>query len=101
MRLRVTGVVAFVMAMLAIAHHVDDHVAMEPLAIFESKLHRAEAGFGIVAVDVENRRLDHQRDVGAIGRGARRFRGRGEPDLVVDHQVDGAAGVDSRRSAKN
>ncbi len=53
----------------------------------------AFAGQGVVAVDVEDRRLDHSRDVGAVQAGARRAGRGGEPDLVVDDEVDGAAGA--------
>ncbi len=50
-------------------------------------------GLGVVAVDVEDRRLDHAGHVGGVHRGARRRRGGGEADLVVDHHVHGAAGA--------
>ena len=51
--------------------------------------------FGIVAIHMEDRRLHHQRDVGAIGRGARIDRRGGEADLVVDDEMDGAAGAEA------
>ena len=50
-------------------------------------------GLGIVAVDVEDRRLDHLGDVGGVGRGARVARIGGEADLVVDDEVQRAAGA--------
>ena len=50
-------------------------------------------GLGVIAVDVEDRRLDHLRDVRAVGRGARVARVGGEADLVVDDEVDRAAGA--------
>ncbi len=53
-------------------------------------------GFGVVAVDVEDRGLDHQRHVGRIGRRAAVLRAGGEADLVVDDEVDGPAGASSR-----
>ena len=50
-------------------------------------------GLGVLAVDVEDRHLDHLGDVGAIpGRSALAGRG-GEADLVVHHDVDRAAGL--------
>ena len=91
-RLRVAGVVAFVVAVAAIADHVDDDVLLELLAVIEGDLHDADGGFGIVAVDVEDGRLHAARDVGGIRRGARFVGQRGEADLVIDDQVDGAAG---------
>ena len=53
----------------------------------------AHAGLGVVAVHVEDRRLDHPGDVGGVdARTRRRRRGR-EADLVVDDDVDRAAGA--------
>ena len=49
-------------------------------------------GFRVLAVDVEDRRLDHLGDVGAVLRRAGVARGGGEADLVVDDDVDRAAG---------
>src|ERR1035437_3673659 len=90
--LRVAGVVAFVVAVAAVADHVDDHILLELLAVVEGDLHHADSGIWIVAVDVEDGRLHAARDVGGIGRGARFVGQGGEADLVVDDQVDGAAG---------
>ena len=50
-------------------------------------------GFGVVAVHVEDRRLHHLGHVRAVGRGARVARIGGEADLVVDDEVDRAAGA--------
>ena len=50
-------------------------------------------GFRVVRVDMENRRRDDLGDVRAIGRRPGIFRRRGEADLVVDDDVDGAAGL--------
>ena len=49
--------------------------------------------FRIVAVHVEDRRLDHLGDVGRIGRRARVARIGGEADLVVDDEMHRAAGA--------
>ena len=94
-RLRVARVVAFVVAVLAIADHVDDDVLLELLAVVEGDLDGADAGLGVVAVGVQNGRLDHARDVGAIGRGAALLGRGGEAQLVIDHQVHGAAGSEA------
>ena len=64
--------VALVVAEAAIAVHVDDHVALERLAELDGELARRDDGLGIVAVDVEDRRLDHLGDVGRIGRASAR-----------------------------
>ena len=52
----------------------------------------AHARLGVVAVDVEDRRLHRLGDVAAVERRLRECCGRGgEADLVVDDEVDGAA----------
>ena len=48
---------------------------------------------GSSPLHVEDRRLDHLGHVGRIGRGAREARIGGEADLVVDDEVDRAAGA--------
>ena len=92
-RLGERGLVAFVVAEAAVAEHVDDHRPAEALAVFGRDLGDVDHGLRVVAVDVEHRRLDHLGDVGRIGRGARRHRRRREADLVVDDEVDRAAGA--------
>ena len=51
-----------------------------------------DARLGVLAVDVEDRHLDHLGDVGAVPRRAGVARVGGEADLVVDDDVDRAAG---------
>ena len=63
------------------------------LAELVGELGHPDAGLGVVAVDVEDRRLDHPGDVGGVGRGARGARRGREADLVVDDDVDRAAGA--------
>ena len=92
-RLGEARLVAFVVAEAAVAPHVDDDVAAELLAIFDRQLAAEGHRFGIVAVDVEDRRLDRLGDVRRIRRGARELRAGGEADLVVDDEVDRAAGA--------
>ena len=67
--------------------------SLELLAVLGGDLGGVDHRFRIVAVGVEDRRLDHQGDVGRIGRGARIARTGGEADLVVDDEVDRAAGA--------
>ena len=81
------------MAAAAVADQVDDDVLVELLAEVEGELGDPHAGLGVVAVDVEDRRLDHPGDVGGVERRARRRRRGGEADLVVDDDVDRAAGA--------
>src|ERR1019366_2160903 len=90
--LRIARIVAFVVAVAAIAIHVDHHVFAELLAVIEGYLHHADGGLRAIAVDVEDGRLNTARHVGGVRRGARFIRQGGESDLVVDDQMDGAAG---------
>src|SRR5581483_1067735 len=90
-RLRVAGVVAFVMPVTPVADHVDDDVLLKLLPVVESNLRDADSSFGIVAIDMENRRLHAASYVGRVRRRAGLVRKRREPDLVIDDQVDGAA----------
>ena len=76
----------------AVAKHVDDHVLAELLAVFGGHSGGKGHGFGIVAVDVKNRRLDHQGCVGRIGAGAAVTGAGGEADLIIDDEMDRAAG---------
>ncbi len=84
--------VGLVVAPTAVAHQVDDHVLGELLAELEGQLRGEHHRFRIIAVHVQHRGGDHLRHVGGVARGARVQRvGGGEADLVVDHDVHGAA----------
>ncbi len=97
-RLRDHRLVGLVVAEPAEADEVDEDVAMELLTVVHRDLDGEQAHLRIVAVDVQDRRLGHLRDVGAVDRAARVARvGRGEPDLVVDDDVDRPAGVEPAR----
>ncbi|CAB4570557.1 unannotated protein [freshwater metagenome] len=63
-RLRVARVVAFVVAMAAVTHHVDDDITIERSAVVERKPSDANDGFGVVTVHVKDRGLDHLGDIG-------------------------------------
>ena len=89
-RLGVARIVAFVVSLAAITHHVDHDVFVEPLAIFEGHLSHTNTCLGVVAVHVEDRRLHGLGDVAAIQRTARKLGAGGEPNLVVDDEVDRA-----------
>ena len=65
-RLRVARVVALVVAVAPVADHVDDDVLVEPLPVGERQPGDPDAGLGVVAVHVEDRRLDDLRDVGGV-----------------------------------
>ena len=86
------GLIALVMAVAAIAEHVDHDIHVEYLTELRGDPRGLDHRLGIVAVDMENRRLHRLGDIGRIGRGARVDRARGEADLVVDDDVDRPAG---------
>ena len=92
-RLGERRLVAFVMAVAAIAEHVDDDRLVELLPVLDRDLGREHHGFRIVAVDVEDRRIDHLRHIRRIGRRTRVARIGREADLVVDDEVDRTAGA--------
>ncbi len=90
-RLGERRLVAFVVAEAAVADHVDHGVFLETLAVLDGDARAVDDGLGVIAVDVEDRRVDHLGDVRAVGRRAREARRGREPDLVVDDEMDGAA----------
>ena len=92
-RLRKHRLVTFVMAMPAITNHVDDSVFLEALTIFDGNPCDVHDGFHIVCVNMENRRRNHLGHVRAVRRRARMLRVRGKADLVVDHDMNGTAGL--------
>src|SRR6185437_1781060 len=66
---------------------VQHHVAAEGHAVFGGHTSREDDGFRVVAVDVQDGRLDRLGDVGAIEARISMRRQSGETDLVVHHQV--------------
>ena len=91
--------VALVVAMPAVAVNVDDHVATELVAKFQGDLGHFHDRNRIFAIHMEDRRIDHLGDLRAILTRARVGRQGGEADLVVDDEVDGAAGAIARAAA--
>ena len=86
------------MPVLAVAHHVDDHVAVEFHAVVHGKLGDEHRGLRIVAVDMEHGGLHDLGHIRTVQRGSRvqRVAGR-EPDLVVHHDVNGPSRAVSPR----
>ncbi len=99
-RLGEAGLVALIVPEPAVAEHVDDHGTPELLAELDGDLGRINYSFRIVAIAMEDRRLDHLGHVGRVGRRAREVRRGGEPDLVVDHEMDRPAGAVTLQSRK-
>lgn len=95
--LRVARFVAFVVSVTAIADQVDDDVLVEGRSILDGEPRTARHRLRIVAVDVEDGCLDGLGDVGGVEGRARLRWVRGEADLVVDDEVDGAASPVARQ----
>jgi hypothetical protein len=75
-----------------IADHVDDDILVECLTEPEGESGCPGAGLRVIAVDVEDRGLDHLGHIGRIHRAAGCLGRRREPELVVDHDMDRAPG---------
>jgi hypothetical protein len=99
-RLSERRLIALIVAEASIAPHVDDDRLLELLAKLRRDARREYDGFRIVAVDVENRRLDHLREVGWIGRRTRKARISGEADLIVDDEMHGSAGAVTHKAGE-
>ena len=85
--------VRLVVALASVTIHVDDDVPGEFLAELEREKRGPVKFHRFLAVDVHDRRFDHFGDIRGIGRGAGVGRHRGEANLIVDDDVDGAAGA--------
>ncbi len=79
------------MAVPTVADDVQDDVAVEFHPEFRRHAGAEDHRFRVVAINVQNGRLDRLGDVGAIQARVGVRRDGGEADLVVDDQVDGAA----------
>ena len=93
-RLRGGGLVGLVVPEPAIADEVDHDIFVEAHAVAHREAGHEHHGLGIVGVHMEDRRLEHLGDIGAVHRRTRVIRTRGrEAHLVVDHEVQCAAGA--------
>jgi hypothetical protein len=89
-RLREGGLVQLVVAVPAVAHQVDDDVALEVLPVLARQLKHAHHRLGVVRVHVEDGHVERAPDVAAVQRGPPRLGVGGEAHLVVHHHVHGA-----------
>ena len=60
--------IPFVMAKAAVTDDVNHHIFVEFLTEFDGNFSRVHDGLWIIAIHVENRRLDHQGNIRWIGR---------------------------------
>ncbi len=54
------------MAVAAVAHEIDDNILLELLPVIQRETGNEEGRFGIVAVDMEDGRLDHLGNIAAV-----------------------------------
>src|SRR6516225_5577322 len=92
-RLGKRRLIALVVPEAPVAEHIDDDGTLEFLAKLGCDLGCEDHRLRIVAVHVEDRRLDHLGHVGGIGRGSRIAGIGSESDLIVDDEMHGAAGA--------
>ena len=86
--------VRLAVAVPAVAHHVDDHVFLEFHAVIQGQIRNIYDRVGVIAVHVKDRGLHHLGDIRAIQGRARIQRVTGsKADLVIDDDMDGAAGA--------
>ena len=85
--------VRLVMAVTAVADDVQDDVGRELHAVFSRHPRAENHRLRVVAVHMQDRRLDRLRHIGAVQPGIRMRRHRGEADLVIHNKVDRPAGA--------
>ena len=84
------------MTATAVANQVDDHVTLELHAVVNGQLGHEQYGFRIIAIHMEDRRLDHLGNVGGVlGRARIQRVADGEANLVVDDDVNRTAGLEA------
>ena len=80
------------MAIAAIAPQIDQDIALEFLAKLDGQTRGVHYGFGIIGVDVKNRRLNLPGHIRRVGGKTALRRRRRVAQLVVDDDVDGTTG---------
>ena len=80
------------MTALAVTHEVEHDVTLELLTVVDGDLSGVQHGVRIISIDVDDRRLNHLGDVGAVfGRASVIGTRGGEAHLVVDDDMHGTA----------
>ena len=85
--------IRLVVALAAVAIHVDHDVPRELAAELDGEKRGPVELHGVLAIHVQDGSFDHLGDIRGISRRARVGGHGGEADLVVDDDVDGAAGA--------
>ena len=93
LRLRKIGFVALIVPIAAVAYQIDDHILGKGVAVLGRQPGHVHQGFGGLAMDVKNGHHEHLGHVGGVTRGSGVIRQSRVTDLVVDHDMNGAAGA--------
>ena len=96
LRLRERRLVRLVVPVATEADHVHEHVFLELGAILRRQPRGPHNRLRIIAIHMQHRRVDDLRDVRAVFRRAAVFWIGGEPDEIVDHNMQRAAHCISR-----
>src|SRR4029453_14560472 len=99
-RLREGRLIAFVVPIAPIANEIDEKVALKLRAIGESEQRYLDTGFRIVGIHVHDGNLEAAREPARIRRAVRVFGTSREPELIVDDDVNSAAGAIARKPAQ-
>ena len=87
------GFIAFVVAVFPVPQEVDEHVALECLAVIQGDVHHLDHSLHVVGVHMEHQPLCDLGHVGAVGRRPCVEVIGGEAHLVVHHKVHRATGA--------
>ena len=98
--LGVAGFVTLVMPEAAKSNHVEHDVQIKFAAIIKCDLHDAIRGFGVVTVDMKDRRLRNMSRVSRVDRAAAEARRCRKTDLIINDDMDRAAGSVARQARK-
>lgn len=85
------GLVELVVTHLTVTNEIDEHIRVKLLPVLSRNLEHAGNVLEAVGVNVEDWRADRLGQVRAVVARTALVRNRGEADLVVNDQVDGAA----------
>ncbi len=85
--------VGFVVTATAITNQIDNHIFTKLVAVIHGQHSRKHHCVWVVAIDVQNRRLNHLGDICTVFCGAGVIlAASGKADLIIDHNMDGATG---------
>lgn len=90
-RLGETRLIGFVVTVSTVADDIDDDILFELGTVVGSKLAYKVHSLDVVTIDMEDGGIDGLGDIGGVRSGTGETRIGGEPDLVVDNQVDGTS----------